>query len=352
MAVIHPTEQRRKTFCGSETGNPSWPLPAQPCVGPSSICEGGHRSARAACLPARGRHQSMGTSQHQRASTPDAPNERHPPVPSSSASARCAGANPCPAAGSVHPPAWRALLLVHTGVEDADVRQRAVLLFVVHAVAHDKLVRADQAHVVRLDGHDPPGRLVQQHARPDGRRAAVAHQLLQTGHGLSRVADLVQQQHVLAVDGGVQVLLDFDVAAGHSASAVAADGHKLHFVGDFNVPDEVRHEHEHASHESYHHQVLPQVVFADLFAQFRDSVLDVLLCEKLSRHIVICPLLLLCCRRHLGSNVLLNLFQTGDNLTHHLCQLRACVLGRKLQPLLCQTHHHAATGSPQCKTRQ
>ena len=85
--------------------------------------------------------------------------------------------------------------------EHADVRQVAVLLGVVEAVAHHEPVLDREADVLHLHVDRPAGRLAEQARRAQRLRAARAQDLLEVGQRQAGVHDVLDDDHVACPRG-------------------------------------------------------------------------------------------------------------------------------------------------------
>src|SRR6185437_13245509 len=91
------------------------------------------------------------------------------------------------------------------------------------------------------------------------------------------VDDVLDEQHVFALDGVGEVLRDLDDAAGAGALAVAADAEELDAdVGVVDGPREVGGEDEAALEHAHQHDPAAGVVRGDLRAQLADARGDLL----------------------------------------------------------------------------
>src|SRR4051812_48931043 len=154
--------------------------------------------------------------------------------------------------------------LAQTFVKRSYIRQVAVALGVVQAVADGELVRDLEAHVARNDLDLAPFRLRQQRADLQRRgvaRAEIPHQILQ---GQARVDDVLDDQHVAALDRRVEVLEDPHHAAGVGLRAVAGHGHEVDLDRDVDLAHQIAEEEHGALQDADEQQVAAVVVARDL----------------------------------------------------------------------------------------
>ena len=104
------------------------------------------------------------------------------------------------------------------------------------------------------------------------RASQRAHQVLQRQPG---VDDVLDDQHVAALERRVEVLEDPHDAGGLGRGAVGGDGHEVDLAGDVDVAHQVGEEEEGALEHADQQQVLARVVAGDLFRHRPDAVLQV-----------------------------------------------------------------------------
>src|ERR1700674_4671105 len=92
------------------------------------------------------------------------------------------------------------------------MREVPELFRVIQTVPDDEMVRDREADVLDLDVHLPPRRLAQQAGRTKGLRTARAKDVLQVHESQAGIDDVLDDHHVLAVEGGVEVLEKPDLA--------------------------------------------------------------------------------------------------------------------------------------------
>jgi hypothetical protein len=157
------------------------------------------------------------------------------------------------------------------------VRQRAVALVEVEAVADEELVRDDEADVA-------DGQVVDEAAvRPveqgdDGERARLAQRerLAEEAQRQSRVDDVLDQQDVAAADLGVQVLQEPDPAraARLRLGAVAGELDEVERVRDRDRAREVGDEDERRLQRRDEQRLAAGVVPRDLASELADTRRD------------------------------------------------------------------------------
>src|SRR5215207_3690607 len=109
---------------------------------------------------------------------------------------------------------------IHLGLEGANEREIAVALGVVEPVPDHEHARDVEAGVLHLDvGLELLG-LVEQGAHLEGGRAPAAQVLEQVVQGQAGVDDVLDDEHVAALDLAVEVLEDADNARGLGGRAV------------------------------------------------------------------------------------------------------------------------------------
>jgi len=93
-----------------------------------------------------------------------------------------------------------------------NVGQIPVTLRVVHPVANDKKIGNRKSNVVGLNLFDAARRFVEERGNPQSLRMLLEKQLAQIGKRQSSVEYVLDNQHVLPLDGLIQVLDQFDGA--------------------------------------------------------------------------------------------------------------------------------------------
>src|SRR5262245_7802447 len=165
-------------------------------------------------------------------------------------------------------------------VEHADVRQIAVSLGEIEAVADHEAVRdleADVAHV-----HLDLAALGLRHERAhlQARRLArleVPHEVRERE---ARVDDVLDDEHVTVLDVDVEVLEDAHHARGVSGCSVARNGHEVDFARHRYRPHQVGHEEDRALEHADEQKLLAGVVGRDLGAQLADPRLERVLVDE------------------------------------------------------------------------
>src|SRR4249920_3924083 len=110
----------------------------------------------------------------------------------------------------------------------ADIRQVPVSLREVEPVADHEPIRDLEADPADVDVDLPPGRL--RHQRGDLERGGLAGLEVadQIGERQPGVDDVLDDEHVPALDVDVQILQDAHDAGAVRGRAVAGDGHEVH----------------------------------------------------------------------------------------------------------------------------
>src|SRR3954454_11344572 len=145
-----------------------------------------------------------------------------------------------------------------------DVREVAVALGVVEAVADREAVRDLEAGEPQREVDLAPRRLGEQRADLERRRVAgaeVAQQVLQREAG---VDDVLDDQDVAALDRRVEVLEDPNDPAGVRLRAVAGDRHEVDLDRDLDLAHQVAEEEHGALEHPDEQQVAVLVVARDL----------------------------------------------------------------------------------------
>lgn len=154
-------------------------------------------------------------------------------------------------------------LAVGRGLEDADVRQSAELLVEVHAVADDELVLNGEAIKVDVDGGETAFLLVEQRAQLQRRGLLALHVLEDPRKRGSGVDEVLDDEHVGALDAHVQVLLHDDVARRVGVS-VRRNADEVDHGRHSELADQVSHEQDRALEEADSDDTLALVVSRDL----------------------------------------------------------------------------------------
>src|ERR1035441_9855739 len=109
------------------------------------------------------------------------------------------------------------------GGHQADIRQVAVALGIVQAVADNEEVGDGEANVVGLDLLQTAGGLVEQRGDTQGFGVLLQKELAQVREGETGVENVLDHEHVLAFDGRIEVFDELDRAGGTLPLAVAGD---------------------------------------------------------------------------------------------------------------------------------
>src|SRR6516164_10560715 len=132
---------------------------------------------------------------------------------------------------------------------DANVRQIPVPLRVVEPITHYELVRNLEAHIISLDRHFPPRRLIEQGCDLERLRLVREKQLLQKGQRQPGIQNVFYQDDILPLHRLVYVFRDAHLARGVPAMlqfmrrawtvAVARDADEVERCIQCEVPGEV-----------------------------------------------------------------------------------------------------------------
>src|SRR5699024_9747658 len=155
----------------------------------------------------------------------------------------------------------------HLVLEDADVGEVAVVVGVVQAVAHHKVVRALEAHIVRREVGVVAHLLVEEGDGLHALGTAGGEEVFEVLEGEAGVDDVVDDDDVPAGDVHIHVLVELHHARGLAGGAVAGHGDEVHVDVEVDLPAEVGEEEGRALEDAHHHRPGALVVFGDLLAQ-------------------------------------------------------------------------------------
>ena len=116
--------------------------------------------------------------------------------------------------------------------------------------------------------------LLSRHAVRSDLRIARAEDVLQIGERQPGVDDVLDDEHVLAVERGVEILEQPHFAGARRAFRVARDGHEVERHVAAHVPDEIRQEHEGALEHARRRAGRPGKSRRISSGQFGDALLD------------------------------------------------------------------------------
>src|SRR3954463_9015647 len=151
----------------------------------------------------------------------------------------------------------------------------------VEAIAHEVLVGNDEADVANREIDDEPTvGTIEKSCDRERRRPAQREQLPQVVQGKSRVDDILDHEHVTALDRRVQILEQTDslVPAG-CGTAVACELDEVQLVDRRNRAREIGGEEERSLGGPPEHETAVAVVSRDLGSELGDARLDLLLGE-------------------------------------------------------------------------
>src|SRR3989442_2762745 len=123
------------------------------------------------------------------------------------------------------PTDWRKRFGRPSGLDDGDVRQVAILLGEVEAVADDEPIGNLEADVLDLHVDLPPRRLTQQAGRPQRLWTARAEDILQIRERETGVDDVLDDDDALAVEGRIEIFEETHLAGAGRALGVARERH-------------------------------------------------------------------------------------------------------------------------------
>src|SRR5687768_1145748 len=158
-------------------------------------------------------------------------------------------------------------------VDDADIREIAILFRVVETVADHKSIFDLEADVLDFDIDLTPGRLAEQTRRAQRLRPAGAEDLLQVGEGQARVDDVFDNNDVPAVQGGVEIFQQPDLSRRRRALGVARNRHEIERDLSIHPAYQVREEDEGALEHGDEMQAIREVA-PDLRRQLADPRLN------------------------------------------------------------------------------
>ena len=170
-------------------------------------------------------------------------------------------------------------------LENADVRQIAVLFRVIQTVADDEGVRHGEADVLRLHIGAAARGLIEQRCDADGARLAVLEIFREIAERDAGVENVFDDDDITVFNVLAEILVDLHRARGGGAVAVGRNGHKVHAAVDRHFAEQVRHENEAALQNADEQRLFPGVIAGDLRAQLADARMDLLLTEQYGRNI-------------------------------------------------------------------
>src|SRR6266568_2228812 len=156
----------------------------------------------------------------------------------------------------------------------ADVRQVPVSLCEVEAVADHELVRDLEADPADVDVDLPPRGLGHQSRHLERGRLTRLEVPDQVRERQARVDDVLDDEHVAALDVDVEILEDAHDTRAVGGRAVARDGHEVDLARDGQVPHQVGHEEDGALEHADEQRVATVVESGDLLTQLRDPRLQ------------------------------------------------------------------------------
>src|SRR5687768_4283205 len=157
--------------------------------------------------------------------------------------------------------------------DDADVRKVAVLLRVVEAVPHHKLVLDGEADVFNGHVDFPPRRLAEQAGGAESSRRARPQDVLQVGECQAGIDDVLDDDDVAAFETGVEVLQQLHLSGRLGARAVAGYRDEVHRRVAFQRAREIGKKHERALEDAYQVNAVGMIA-ADFGGKAADAFLD------------------------------------------------------------------------------
>src|SRR2546426_3208395 len=149
----------------------------------------------------------------------------------------------------------------------ADEGDVAVLVIGVQTVTHDEAILDLEAQIVDGNPGARPRRLVQERAELHRRRPPRGHVVEQIAHRQPGIADVLDDHHVLALDGPGEVARDLDDARRLGGLAVAREPDEVDAQGQIDRARQVGDEDVGALQHAEHDQLLALVVPLDLRSQ-------------------------------------------------------------------------------------
>ena len=159
---------------------------------------------------------------------------------------------------------------------EADVRQVAVALGVVHAIADDKEVGDGESDIIGVDLFEAAGGLVKQGSDAERFWMLLEKQLAQVAEGEAGIENVFDDENVFALDGLVEIFDQLDCAGGAIAFAVAGGGDEIKGRVDLDGPGEIGKEGRGALEHADHDELFAVQVLGDLGAHFGDPVSNLL----------------------------------------------------------------------------
>ena len=149
----------------------------------------------------------------------------------------------------------------------------AVVFGVIQAVTHHELVRDLEAHIGHVHRPQPPAGLVQQGGDAQGARPPLLQHVDEIVQRHAAVDDVLDHQHVRALDGAVEVLGQPHLARGGLALAIRGNADE---VDARRLPHRARQvgQEEAGAFENGHQPHAVRVIFVDLRAELADPALD------------------------------------------------------------------------------
>jgi len=165
---------------------------------------------------------------------------------------------------------------IHSGLQYAHEGQIAVIIIVVEAVAHHKRGGNGEAGIVRLERDLAARRLVEQRADLDGVRLALVEELHDHLERVAGVDDVLEDEHVAALNIVVDVLAEGQLAGRLGASLERGDAHEVLLYRNGDRLRHLRKEGDDALENADQNGAFAAVILRDLRADLADPGVNIL----------------------------------------------------------------------------
>ena len=158
--------------------------------------------------------------------------------------------------------------------EGRNIRQVAIHLIVVQAIADNEPVGDIETDVVGTGGKLAAARFGQERTKPQGSRVALGQPSEQKGRGAARVDDVLYQNDILSLDVILQVLVQRQRPHRRRGSAVAGNRQEIDGQGKGQLPDQVGMEYRSSLEDADKVRFPAPVIGFDSAGHFRDTLPD------------------------------------------------------------------------------